>query len=40
MLVSGVPKNTDLAEKYKKLAVEMQNDVTDGKTLSFQQGLT
>jgi hypothetical protein len=35
-----VEKNPELAAKYKKIAMEMQDDVQGGKTLSFQEGLT
>jgi hypothetical protein len=39
-LFVGVEKNPELAAKYKKIAMEMQDDVQGGKTLSFQEGLT
>lgn len=35
----GTPKNPSLAEKYKKVAVEMQEEVKNQQTLNFQQGL-
>jgi hypothetical protein len=39
-LFVGVEKNPELAAKYKKIAMEMQDDVQGGKTLSFQVGVT
>lgn len=35
----GVEKSQEMADKYKKIALEMQNEVTDNKTLTFQEGL-
>ncbi|KAJ8967024.1 hypothetical protein NQ314_003141 [Rhamnusium bicolor] len=37
--LSVLKKNPELAEKYKGIALEMQKDVQDNKTLSFQEGL-
>lgn len=36
---TGIPQNDELAEKYKKLAVEMQKELQTNKTLNFQQGI-
>ncbi|XP_018323562.1 cytochrome c oxidase assembly factor 7 homolog [Agrilus planipennis] len=35
----GVDKNQELAEKYKNIAKEMQNQLQSDKTLTFQEGL-
>nr|XP_022902006.1 cytochrome c oxidase assembly factor 7 homolog [Onthophagus taurus] len=36
----GVGKNAELAEKYKKIALDMQSEILEtNKTLNFQQGL-
>lgn len=37
--VLGVEKNEELGEKFKKLALEMQDDLLTQKSLTFQQGL-
>jgi len=36
----GVEKNAELAEKYKKIALEMQEEMQSQKTLTFGQGLS
>ncbi|KAF5294358.1 hypothetical protein FQR65_LT10811 [Abscondita terminalis] len=36
----GVKKNQELADKYKKMALEMQEDILSTKTLEFGQGLS
>lgn len=39
-MVLGVEKNVELAEKYKRLTLEMQSQITEtNQTLSFQQGI-
>lgn len=36
----GVKKDIDMAEKYKKLTLEMEEELTTNKTLTFQEGLS
>lgn len=36
----GVEKNPELATKYKNMALEMQQELQNAKTLQFQQGLS
>ncbi|CAH0548956.1 unnamed protein product [Brassicogethes aeneus] len=35
----GVEKSKELADRYKKLAIDMQKEVENAKTLTFQEGL-
>lgn len=35
----GTPKNASLADKYKKVAIEMQEELKAQQTLTFQQGI-
>lgn len=32
-------KNSELAAKYKTMALEMQNEIESSRTLTFQEGL-
>lgn len=36
----GVEKNPELAEKYKQIAVELQNELKSTESLTFQEGLS
>lgn len=36
---AGIKKDDELAEKYKKIATEMQNELQMNKTVNFQQGI-
>lgn len=38
-LVAGVKQDMELAEKYKKIALEMQRQWQSNKSLNFQQGI-
>lgn len=39
ILILGVEKNKELADKYKKVTRDMQAEMESNKTLTFQEGL-